>query len=470
MKEINTTRASTRFMSVSAIVLMATTLGVAAVPDGNRHLTFGSDGRVTTVLSDGAGIAFANASAIQSDGKIIAAGTVGLPGPADSAFRLVRYNQDGSLDTTFGMQGKITTDFSERADIASAVAIQSDGKIIAAGQAGLQPKSFSFALVRYNPDGSLDTGFGIGGKVITDLSGPAEGALAVAIQSDGGIIAAGVAYAGALPTSGDFALVRYQPDGSLDRTFGMDGKVITDWSGVLDTARALAIQPDGRIVAAGTGHVIDYLRPPWYGVVVRYNKDGSVDTSFGERGKMTTDVLDTSQIFALAIQSDGKIIAAGGSQSTASFFSLDFGLVRYNDDGSLDVTFGDGGKVTTAFGPWGDRVFALALQPDGKIVAGGDTESGEYSGSAFALARYHRDGSLDASFGSGGKVRTDLPEGRGGYLRSLGIQRDGTIVAVGGVDLENAWYSVFELARYNTTGLLLPSANHFLAYLRVDRR
>jgi uncharacterized delta-60 repeat protein len=451
-------------MSVSVIVLMATTLGVAVVPDGNRDLTFGGGGRITE-LSDS--MAWADASVIQSDGKIIAAGAVVLTG-ADSAFRLVRYNQDGSLDTTFGTEGNVTTNFSERQDLATAVALQSDGKIIAAGQAGLGPKpGFSFALARYNRDGSLDTAFGVAGKVVTDLLGPSETAFASAIQSDGRIIAAGVAYAGALSTSGDFALVRYQPDGSLDRTFGIDGTVITDWSGVLDTARALAIQSDGRIVVAGTGHVIDYRRPPWYGVVVRYNQDGSVDTTFGERGKVTTDVLDTSDIGALAIQSDGKIIAAGGSQSTASFFSLDFGLVRYNDDGSLDTTFGAGGKVTTAFGPWRDRVFALVLQSDGKVVAGGDTESGEYRGSAFALARYNRDGSLDTGFGVGGKVRTDLPAGRGGYLRSLGIQRDGTIVAVGMVDRENDWYSIFELARYDTTGVLLASPEPANKFARV---
>ena len=452
MKETNTTRAFTRFMSVSVIVLMATTLGVAVVPDGNLDLTFGVGGRVTMELSDSTELAFAEASAIQPDGKIIAAGAVVLTG-ADSTFRLVRYNQDGSLDTTFGIQGNVTTNFSERADIATALAIQSDGKIIAAGQAGLGPQGYSFALVRYNRDGSLDTGFGIGGKVITDLLGPTEAALALAIQSDGRIIAAGVAYAGALSTSGDFALVRYQPDGSLDRTFGIDGKVITDWSGVLDMARALAILSDGRIVAAGTAYVSDFRRPPWYGVLARYNTDGSVDTTFGARGKVTTDALDTSDINALAIQSDGKIIAAGGSQSTGS--SVDFGLVRYNDDGSLDITFGAGGKVTTAFGPWRDRVFALSLQPDGKIVAGGDTESAEDRGSAFGLARYNRDGSLDTSFGIGGKVRTDLPAGRLAYLRSLGIQRDGKIVAVGMGEIENDWFSVFELARYNTTTLLV---------------
>ena len=437
-----------RFAKSLALLALGSSVVVIAV--------LWTGGRVAAIEYSGLGCcAWANASAIQPDGKIIAAGTY-LPSGVDSAFRLVRYNQDGSLDTPFGIQGTITTDFSNRTDLAAALAIQSDGKIIAAGSAELERRGYyNFALVRYNRDGSLDADFGIGGKVITDLSGPSEGAAALAIQSDGRIVAAGSAYTGDPSTSLDFALVRYHPDGSLDRSFGIDGKVITDWSGVSDTARALAIQTDGRIVVAGTGHVIDSRRPPWYGVVVRYNQDGSVDTTFGERGKVTTDVLDTSDIAALAIQPDGKIIGAGGSGYTGSAFSLDFGLVRYNDDGSLDTTFGASGKVTTSFGPWHARAFALSLQPDGKIVAGGDTYSADSLGSAFGLARYHRDGSLDTSFGNGGRVRSDLPAGLGGNLRSLGIQRDGTIVAVGMVGRGNDWYAIFELARYDTTGLLL---------------
>jgi uncharacterized delta-60 repeat protein len=462
MIENKTRRAFTRFIQVSVMVLVSTTLGMTGVPDGDIDVTFGVGGRV-----DSPTWASAHASAIQSDGKIIAAGPFVLwfpPGRSDTVFGVVRYNQDGSLDTTFGMQGIVTTDLSDRVDIATALAIQSDGKIIAAGQAGTGPGPFSVALVRYNHDGSLDMGFGIGGKVITDFSGPYESALALAIQSDGRIIAAGVAYASVLSTSGDFVLVRYEPDGSLDRTFGIDGKVTTDWSGGLDLAKALAILSDGRIVAAGDACISDY-RQPCYGALARYNKDGLLDTTFGFGGKVTTDVLETSRLNALAVQSDGKIIAAGFSQSAesfaptdASFRGADFGLVRYNDNGSLDTTFGSGGKVTTAFGPWRDWIWAVSLQPDGKIVAGGDTLSGEDSGSAFGLPRYNRDGSLDTSFGIGGKVKTELPPGRGASLRSLGIQRDGKIVALGEGHIENdPWFFALELARYNTTGLLLVS-------------
>jgi uncharacterized delta-60 repeat protein len=172
-----------------------------------------------------------------------------------------------------------------------------------------------------------------------------------------------------------------------------------------------------------------------------------------------TGGLDTL-VRALVVQSDGKIIAAGGSRSSGS--SLDFGLVRYNDDGSLDSTFGAGGTVTTSFGPWQAGVFALSLQPDGKIVAGGvaDLEDyrdlEDYGRFAFGLARYARDGSLDTSFGSGGKVRAEVPAGTGAYLRSLGIQRDGTIVAVGSSNPDlNLPFLDIELARYDSAGVLL---------------
>src|SRR5688572_13217113 len=181
-------------------------------------------------------------------------------------------------------------------------------------------------------------------------------------------------------------------------------------------------------------------------------------------GKVITDLSGFAQSPGdIAIQSDGKILAAGSSRPNGSSASLgNFELVRYNADGSLDTMFGVGGKVTTAFGPWRDSVWALSLQPDGKIVAGGDTDSVEYAASGFALARYNRDGLLDTSFGIGGKVKTEAPPGRDAYnLRSLEIQSDGKVVAVGTGGIQNWYFSAFELARYNTTGLLLVSDINF---------
>jgi len=228
-------------------------------------------------------------------------------------------HNSGSLDTSFSTDGKVTTAFGTSNDVATSVAIQSDGKIVAAGYS-YNGANYDFALVRYNMDGSLDSTFGTGGKVTTAFGTGDDGAKSVAIQSDGKIVAAGYSDNGA---NYDFALVRYNTDGSLDSTFGTGGKVTT---------------------AVGTG---------------------------------------TDNAKSVAIQSDGKIVAAGYSYNGANF---DFALVRYNTDGSLDSTFGTGGKVTTAFGTSNDEAYSVAIQSDGKIVAAGSSNNG--ANYDFALVRY----------------------------------------------------------------------------------
>jgi uncharacterized delta-60 repeat protein len=233
-------------------------------------------------------------SAIQADGKIIVAGSIGVPDGSD--FVMVRFKADGSLDTAFGIGGEVTTDFSP-VDLAGAIAIQPDGKILNAGTIGSNSNR-DLAIACYNSDGSLDVAFGVGGKVTTD-SGLNEFATALAIQSDGKIVAAGrvsqVRTAAGVIDS-DFGVVRYNPNGSLDTTFGVDGKVTTDFVGRDDGALALAIQSDGKIIAAGEmwfppdGTPYSGLRSR-RGALVRYNKDGSLDTTFGAGGKITTEIL-----------------------------------------------------------------------------------------------------------------------------------------------------------------------------------
>src|SRR5215471_5387552 len=310
---------------------------------------------------------------------------------------------DGDLDTTFGSGGIVITDFGGD-DVATSVALQSDGKIVAAGRTLVGGVS-SFALGRYNSDGSLDTTFGTGGKVTTDSLGDA---FALSIRSDGKIVVAG----GRTQSPSNFALARYNSDGSLDSTFGSGGKVErTDFSGLFV---ALVLQPDGKIVVAG-GKNGDF-------VLVRYNGDGSLDTTFGSGGTLTTDFSGRDdEAYALAIQSDGKIVAAGRTTTTSGSVMSDFALARYNSDGSLDASFGTGGKVTTAFpSPFPGAAYSMALEPDGKIVAAGgglDVESG------IRLARYNSDGSLDITFGVGGKVGLSDPDGK-----SIALQPDGKIV------------------------------------------
>jgi uncharacterized delta-60 repeat protein len=232
---------------VGAVALVLAVGSPAAAPPGDLDATFDGDGKVTTDFSGDS--EEAHAVAIQGDGKIVAAGLAIVAESVD--FALARYNTDGSLDPTFDGDGKVTTGFGGGTDRALGVAIQGDGKIVAAGCSTCFPVGGNFALARYNTDGSLDTTFDGDGKVTTDFAGFIDQALGVAIQGDGKIVAAGLAEV----SDGDFGLARYKPDGSLDTIFSGDGKVITDFAGGFDQADAVAIQANGRIVAAGRARV-----------------------------------------------------------------------------------------------------------------------------------------------------------------------------------------------------------------------
>jgi uncharacterized delta-60 repeat protein len=262
--------------------------------DGSLDPTFGVGGKVTTDLS---GFDAAFGVALLPDGKIIA---VGQGGPGVD-FAVVRYDAGGSLDTTFGTGGVTTTDLGGF-EAATAVAVQGDGKIVATGStfsAGFQ----QFALVRYDANGNLDTGFGSGGKVTTDFGLGSGFGGALAIQPDGKIVAAGRA-------GTDFVVARYTSDGSPDAGFGSGGMTTTDFGGaIFDAAFGVALQPNGKIVAAGSlfnafGSDADFA-------LARYNGDGSLDTGFGSGGKVTTSFGGFDVAFGTALQADGKIVVAG---------------------------------------------------------------------------------------------------------------------------------------------------------------
>jgi uncharacterized delta-60 repeat protein len=428
---------------------------VGAAP-GDLDPTFGTGGKMTTNLNGAPGNQNDRVFAlvIQSDGKMLVGGRHLTLGQFDLDFALVRYNADGTLDGSFGNGGKVTTDFNGRTnDEASALVVQPDGKIVAAGYCGPGNSSCSepgtqqnrtFALARYNVDGSLDTSFGNGGKVTTSFRVGQIGSLlaqayALTLQPDGKIVAAGEA--GGFPNS-SFAVIRYNPDGTLDGGFGTEGKVTTRLgTGRLgDRANAVAVQPDGKIIAAGFA---DFSVPSGPSIskfaLARYNPDGTVDSSFGVGGKVIGgDGLGK----ALALQPDGKILLTGVSGS-------DFAMERYNSDGRLDSTFGIAGRVTTDFKcpPCGsEEAFAIALQPNGKILVAGYSDV--VSDRDFALVRYNPDGSLDATFGSGGKVTTDF--GAEEIASAVAVLADGNIVAAGSRCVPNclSGTSVFALARY----------------------
>ena len=213
---------------------------------GSLDTTFNTNGKVTTPIGSGSR---AHAIAIQTDGKIVVAGNAGNGTNID--FALARYNKNGSLDTTFDTDGIVTTPIGSGNNGAYAIAIQTDGKIVVAGYAGNGTPYRIFALARYKTDGSLDTTFNTNGKVITPIGSGNNGAYAIAIQTDGKIVVAGYALKG---TNFDFALARYNTDGSLDRTFDTDGKVTTPIGSDDDFAHAIAIQTDGKIVVAGDAY------------------------------------------------------------------------------------------------------------------------------------------------------------------------------------------------------------------------
>lgn len=343
--------------------------------DGSLDAGFAVDGKLSTAFGEyGVG----QSVTVQSDGKILLAGT--SYNGTDEDFALVRYNADGTLDTSFSGDGIVTTPVvGLRQDYALSVSVQPDGKILVAGYS--QNASQQFSVVRYNADGSLDAGFGVDGIVTTILGWAVD----MVVQPDGKILLVGGADA-------NFALVRYNPDGSLDTSFSDDGKLITDL-GSTDGARSVAIQPDGKILVAGysVGHN-PYSSQDF--AVVRYNSDGSLDTSFSDDGIITTDfygVYDDGR--SIIVQPDGKILVAGYSEYGSTY---ELALVRYNSDGSLDTTFSTDGKVTT---PVGNRSvgYSATVQPDGKIVVTGRSSDG--SSTDIAVVRYNADGSLDTTFG-----------------------------------------------------------------------
>ncbi|CAN5537426.1 hypothetical protein BH10ACI1_BH10ACI1_03860 [soil metagenome] len=410
--------------------------------DGSSDNSFGSGGIFSDVnINQSGGNAYILSLALQTDGRIIAVGY------SYDGFTLIRLNENGSLDTTFDVDGIVKTSISLYNDYAYSVALQTDGKIVAAGFSGINSVNI-FAIVRYNTDGSLDTSFDDDGIRTSEMGYPtSSSATKAAIQADGKIVAVGYSFNGA---NDDFALVRYNVDGSRDSAFGGgEGSVTTDINGLIDGDRAfaVAIQSDGKIVAGGDtanyGERSDFA-------LIRYNADGSRDNTFGIGGIVTTGFSTNSYDFvrALVVQPDGKIIAAGASSSNSNGF--DFALIRYNSNGSLDTSFGIGGKVTTPISTTSEEVRSLILQTDGKIVAAGYTSTNVTSND-IAIVRYNADGSLDTSFDGDGIVTTDI-SGTNNSATAVTLQTDGKIIAAG-VNY-NGSNTDFALVRYNPNGSL----------------
>jgi uncharacterized delta-60 repeat protein len=463
--------------------------------DGSEDMTFDGDGRAHTDFFGNGDQA--NAVALQSDGKILVAGSAYRNITTKDEFALARYNSDGSMDNSFDGDGLVTTDFLGSADYATAVAIQNDGKIVVAGYAYDKDNfDYEFALARYTSSGALDTTFGTGGKVITDFNNQSDYAYALILSGDK-VIVVGAARNGDY----EFAVARYNANGTLDTTFDSDGKLVTDFAGFEDRARAVVLQPDGKLVIAG------YSRDVYSNdfALARYNANGSLDATFGAGGKVVTDIyggddyvyglilepgscnlvvgghlLNGTQNdlalarytpngtldntfdgdgkvvvdfdgrsewgYSLARQADGRLVLAGNMLTVAG---SDFAMARFNPDGTLDINFDeDGWVITNLFGS-SDQGMAAAMQSDDKLVVAGWVEG--VADTDFAVARYYSNGSPDLSFDNDGRVVTDI-NGNYDYAYAMAMLTDGKVVVAGTAN--NGWDDDFALVRYDSDGNL----------------
>jgi uncharacterized delta-60 repeat protein len=373
--------------------------------------TFGSVGRVSTPVGGGSG----EAVAIEPNGGIV---TVGRRGDgAHFDFAATRHDAAGRLDSGFGTAGIATTDLGGNDDEAFDAAPLYDGGFVAAGRTDAKGlANIDFGVVRYTAAGAPDAGFGSGGIVKTDISGRGDQANAVAVQPDGRIVVAGFATDDVI--DGDFALARYNPDGTLDTTFGGDGIVITDFGTHDDAARALALQPDGRIIAAGSaGEKV---------ALARYLADGRLDPSFGNAGSSVADLGPGAAANGVALTPSGQILLAGSSVGPA--LNRDFMLARFRDDGVLDSTFGRAGAVVTDLGHGDDFAESLAVDSQRVITLAGRTTSPTIFDAA--LVRYRPDGTLDTAFDADGILTADF-HGGADFAQDLALDAAGRVVAAG---------------------------------------
>ena len=422
-------------------------VSAAHAAPGDLDTSFSGDGKVITGLPGGARF---NAVAIQADGRIVAAGGVFTQPGVGGNFAVARYLANGTLDPSFGGGvGIVTTDFGTASDEATGVAIQANGRIVVAGRAGT-----SVAVARYNADGTLDPTFSGDGRLTMSFGASGSGATGLAIQADGRIVVVGSA-------AGNFAVARLNTNGTLDTTFGLAGTGIASkdfgFGGGSDSAAAVAIQADGRIVVGGsTGGRFAVARFSTVGAEEVFGlgaPNGVLGTSFGDGFSATAT--------GLALQTDGMIVVAGNVFNTFLQQRL-MGVARYDPvSGALDPTFAATGLTVIDFGPPSDAL-AVAIQPDGKIVVAGSVAQATGPTNAnFALARLHVNGTLDTTFNGDGEVVTDFSSGsttRSDFASAIAIQRnDGRIVVagssgpVGGPDFAVARYHAFSCNHANVT-------------------
>lgn len=411
--------------------------------DGSLDLDFHWNGK--GALTFNTSPAAAHALTVDAEGRVVLAGYVTENG--NEQFSIVRLLPDGTYDATFGTNGWVITDFNGGNDQANAVAVQPDGKIVAAGFTR-NGTDADFALARYLPDGSLDASFGAGGRVVTKIDLLADIIRDMTIASNGKIVVCGTTLASQVfNTPSFFAVARYLSDGSLDLAFGSSGKVVTDIGAdeESDIARAVTLLPTGQIVVAGYSSISLASKIS----VVRYRPTGLLDTSFGDLGVAQTTVFNNSGNFCtdIAALPDNSLVLSGMAENVDF---KDVFLVKMRDNGTVDPTFGQNGKVVRSLSPKDDNTYGLARRPDGRILVVGDTrKEGDFYTDA-TLLQFNADGSKDATFGTDGVKVEDIGTSEDNGLLVL-AQPDGQVL-VGGLVFTASNNSDWVLTRFQGNG------------------
>jgi len=441
---------SKRVMWKSVVSVFATgacACGIASAADGTLDPSFGVDGLARAGITDGDLQPSGCRPVVQPDDKIVICGTRLSNGASGSDFLVARFNADGSLDTTFGNAGLMTIDFDHGAgtDQADGIALQSDGSIVVAGTTrATGSSSRTFAVARLTNAGALDASFGAGtGQATIEFTGSAgdDQAYTVAVQPDDKILIAGST---ATMTGSDVAVVRLLADGFADTGFGDAGRVTFGFglpgaTAQADNANGVAIDAQGRIVVAGTANASAPSAEIRFGVA-RLLPDGSLDNAFNGSGSTTVAFdpgtgVSNAYAFGIVVESDGKLFIPGyANTSPLSMLNMDAAAARLNEDGSPDATFGDNGRVTVGFDLEAngiDAAVAAAEQPDGRVLLVGTAVNGTMQ---YAISlRLDTDGSLDATYGTGGKQTYNFGLTTPGTQAFTGITFQGTQVIAGGV-------------------------------------
>lgn len=444
MTAVRVKRPSPRAL-VAAIVVGALTLAPAAAgAPGALDATFSDYGWVRTLEVRSGGTNYlpkgAQDIAIQPDGSIVAVGEL-QDGNSRWEFGVFRYTPAGALDPSFGQGGWSATDIGTF-EVAHAVALQRDGRIVVGG-AGDCPLAMCFALVRYNPDGSVDLTFGTGGLVLTMFPKCGCRIFDLLVQADGRIVATGYRFRyGDAQNDNLFAVARYLPDGRLDPSFSGDGRVTVDFGYGDDLAYAIAQQRDGKILVAGAGTRNLYRTGDDF-AIARLRPNGRLDRTFSGDGRATINFRGRSfeSAASVAVQRNGRILLAGAS-SRGFDAPPRIAVARLLASGRLDGSFGTYGKRRLSPSAYGGSAAAIVQHPDGRLlVAGRAFVDPQRLSSDWVVLRYRGGGALDRSFGGDGIVATDFGTGADG-AEAVAVQADGKIVVGGSI------YGSQGLARY----------------------